>query len=59
MCKNINNFTAMIYLENLNPRSKSLKGNLEELRYVFTSDELREKLNVFFLHLEHQQRLGV
>jgi hypothetical protein len=39
--------------------SKSLKGNLEELRYVFTSDELRKKLNVFYLHLEHQQRLGV
>jgi hypothetical protein len=49
----------MIHLENLNPRSKSLKGNLEELRYVFTSDELRKKLNVFYLHLEHQQRLGV
>jgi hypothetical protein len=42
------NIKAIICLENLNPRSNSLKGNLEELRYVFTSDELREKLYVFF-----------
>jgi hypothetical protein len=41
-------FVLIICLENLNPRSKSLKGNLEELRYVFTSDELRKKLYVFF-----------
>jgi hypothetical protein len=47
-CKNIKNLTAIICIENLNPRSNSLKGNLEELRYVFTSDELREKLYVFF-----------
>ena len=47
-CKNIKNLTAIICIENLNPRSNGLKGNLEELRYVFTSDELREKLYVFF-----------
>jgi hypothetical protein len=39
---------AIICLENLNPRSNSLKGNLEELRCIFTSDELRKKLYVFF-----------
>jgi hypothetical protein len=37
---------AIICFENLNPRSNSLKANLEELRYVFHSDELRKKLNV-------------
>jgi hypothetical protein len=47
-CKNIKNLTAIICIENLNPRSYNLKGNIEELRYVFTSDELREKLYVFF-----------
>ena len=38
---------AIISLENLSPRSNSLKGNLEELRCIFTSDELRKKLYVF------------
>jgi hypothetical protein len=34
---------AIICLENLNPRSNSLNCNLEELRCIFTSDELRKK----------------
>jgi hypothetical protein len=39
---------AIICLENLNPRSNSLKDNLEQLRQVFTADELCKKLYVFF-----------
>jgi hypothetical protein len=39
---------AIISLENLSPRSNSLKCNSEELRCIFTSDELKEKLYVFF-----------
>ena len=47
-CRSINRLKAIICLEHLNPRSNSLKGNLEEMRIVFTADELREKLYVFF-----------
>jgi hypothetical protein len=42
------NIKAIICLENLNPRSNYLKGNLDELRQVFTADELWKKLYVFF-----------
>ena len=47
-CRSIKRLTAIIFCENLNPRSNSLKGNLEELRFSFEADELREKLYVFF-----------
>jgi hypothetical protein len=47
-CRSITRLTAIICCENLNPRSNSLKGNLEELRLSFEADELRKKLYVSF-----------
>jgi hypothetical protein len=47
-CRSIKRLTAIIFCENLNPRSNNLKGNLEELRLSFEADELRKKLHVFF-----------
>jgi hypothetical protein len=46
--ENKSKIKAIICLENLNPRSNSLKDNLEQLRQVFTSNELWKKLYVFF-----------
>ena len=38
---------TIICLEHFNPRSNTLKGNLEELTKVFSAEELRKKLFVF------------
>jgi hypothetical protein len=46
--ENKSKIKAIICLENLNPRSNSLKDNLDQLRQVFTTDELWKKLYVFF-----------
>jgi hypothetical protein len=40
--------TAIICLENLNPRSLYLNDNLDELKRVFRADELHDLLYVFF-----------
>jgi hypothetical protein len=51
-CRRIKRLTAIICLENLNPRSLYLNENLEILKRAFGTHKLRELLYVFFTFTE-------
>ena len=56
-CRRIKRLTAIICLENLNPRSLYLNDNLEILKRAFGTHKLRELLYVFFTFTEQSSTL--